>query len=57
MIRKVKVADDFAVRARTSALISPKQVIVNAPDDLRQEMQPLSKMALINRCAGLRPDK
>jgi hypothetical protein len=37
-------------------MISLKTVIVNAPDDLRQTLQPLAKMALINRCAGLRPD-
>src|SRR3546814_13724322 len=36
-------------------MISLKQVIVNAPDDLRQELQPLSKMALIHGCAALRP--
>lgn len=57
MIRQVKVAKDIAVKARTSAMISLKQVIVNAPDTLRQELQPLSKMALINRCAGLRPGR
>lgn len=55
MIRQVKVAKDVAVKARTSAMISLKQVIVNAPPELREELQPLSKMALINRCAGLRP--
>src|SRR5215210_5235124 len=55
MIRQVKVAKDVAVKARTSARISLKQVIVNAPPELREELQPLSKMALINRCAGLRP--
>lgn len=57
MIRQVKVAKDIAVKARTSAMISLKQVIVNAPDELRQELQPMSKMALINRCAGLRPGR
>lgn len=55
MIRQVKVAKDIAVKARTAAMISLKQVIVNAPSELREELQPLSKMALINRCAGLRP--
>lgn len=55
MIRQVKVAKDVAVKARTAAMISLKQVIVNAPPELREELQPLSKMALINRCAGLRP--
>jgi transposase len=55
MIRQVKVAKDVAVKARTAAMISLKQVLVNAPPELREELQPLSKMALINRCAGLRP--
>jgi len=55
MIRQVKVAKDVAVKARTAAIISLKQVIVNAPPEQREELQPLSKMALINRCARLRP--
>ena len=55
MIRQVKVAKDIAVKARTAAMISLKQIIVNAPPELREELQPLSKVALINRCAGLRP--
>jgi transposase len=55
MIRQVKVAKDVAVKARTAAMISLKQVLVNAPPELREELQPLTKMALINRCAGLRP--
>ena len=55
MIRQVKVAKDLAVKARTAAIISLKQVIVNAPPELREDLQPLSKMALINRCAALRP--
>lgn len=55
MIRQVKVAKDVAVKARTAAMISLKQVIVNAPAELREELQPLTKMALINKCAGLRP--
>ncbi|MDN5727372.1 MAG: transposase [Propionibacteriales bacterium] len=55
MIRQVKVAKDIAVKARTAAMISLKQVIVNAPPQLREELQPLSKMALITRRAALRP--
>ncbi len=55
MIRQVKVAKDIAVKARTAAMISLKQIIVNSPPELREELQPLSKMALIHRCAGLRP--
>lgn len=55
MIRIIKVAKDVAVKARTSAMISLKAVVVNAPPQLREQLQPLSKMALIHRCAGLRP--
>ena len=55
MIRLVKVAKDVAVKARTSAMISLKAVLVNAPAELREQLQPLTKMALIRRCAALRP--
>lgn len=55
MIRVTKVAKDNAVKARSSAMISLKQVLINAPDDLRQSLQGLPKMTLIRRCAGLRP--
>ncbi len=55
MIRTIKVAKDVAVKARTSAMITLKQVLVNAPPALREELQPLSRMALIRRCAALRP--
>ena len=55
MIRQVKVAKDVAVKARTAAMISLKQVIVTAPPELREQLQDLPKMALISRCAGLRP--
>jgi transposase len=54
MIRLV-VAKDVAVKARTSAMISLKAVLVNAPAELREQLQPLTKMALIRRCAALRP--
>ena len=55
MIRTVKVAKDVAVKARTSAMITLKQVLVNAPPELREELEPLTKMVLIRRCAALRP--
>lgn len=42
------------MKARTSAMISLKQVLVNAPAELREQLQPLTKMALIRRCAALR---
>jgi transposase len=55
MIRTIKVAKDVAVKARTSAMLALKSILVNAPTALREQLQPLSKMALIHRCAGLRP--
>lgn len=55
MIRTIKVAKDVAVKARTSAMISLKAALVTAPADLREQLQTLSKMALIRRCAALRP--
>jgi transposase len=55
MLRQIKVAKDIAVKARTAAMISLKAVLVNAPPELRETLQPLSRMALIDRCAGLRP--
>jgi hypothetical protein len=57
MIRQVKVAKDVAVKARTSAMITLKSVLVTAPPELREQLEPLSKMALIHRCAGLRPSR
>ncbi|MBX7132458.1 MAG: IS110 family transposase [Fimbriimonadaceae bacterium] len=54
MIRPVKVAKGIAVKARTAAMISLEQVIVNAPPELLEELQSLTKMALINKCAGIR---
>jgi transposase len=55
MLRQVKVARDTAVKARTSAIIALKALIVTAPDELRSELQPLTKAVLRDRCAGLRP--
>jgi transposase len=55
MIRLIKVAKDVAVKARTSAMISLKAVLVNAPGELREQLEPLTKMALIRCCAALRP--
>jgi transposase len=55
MIRQIKVAKDLAVKGRSAAIISLKTVIVNAAPELREQLQPLPRMALIERCAGLRP--
>lgn len=55
MIRQIKIAKDTAVKARTATMISLKSILVTAAPELRETLQPLSKMAPINRCAGLRP--
>ena len=54
MIRQVKIARDTARKARASAIISLKAVIVNAPAELRESLEGLSDKALIDRCAGFR---
>jgi len=54
MIRQLKVARDTAVKARTSAMITLKQIVVNAPAELRDELDPLRDKALLARCAGFR---
>jgi hypothetical protein len=46
MLRQIKVARDIAVKARTSTIITLKALIVTAPDEPRQELQPLSKAKL-----------
>jgi transposase len=55
MIRSVKIAKDGAVKARTTAMTSVKNTLITAPTELRETLQPLPNMALIRRCAGLRP--
>jgi len=55
MMRQLKIARDTAVKARTSAIISLKQIIVNAPAELRESLAGLTDKTLIDRCAGFRP--
>lgn len=55
MIRHIKVAKNAAVKARTAAMQSLKAVLITAPVELREVLQPLPDMALLRRCAGLRP--
>jgi transposase len=54
MIRQAKVARDTARKGRTSAIITLKQIVVNAPPELRELLNPLADKALIERCAGFR---
>jgi transposase len=55
MMRQVKVARDTAVKARTTAIITLKQILVNAPAELRDALQDLADHALLERCASFRP--
>jgi transposase len=55
MIRYLKIAKDAAVKARTAAMQSLKAVLITAPAELRQDLEPLPNMGLLRRCAGLRP--
>ncbi|MGI5940451.1 MAG: IS110 family transposase [Thermoleophilia bacterium] len=57
MLRQIKVAKDTAVKARTSAMITLKALVVTAPPELGQELRDLSKTVLIERCLALRPGK
>ena len=55
MVRQIKIARDTAVKARSAAIITLKALIVNAPDALRETLEPLTDRQLIDRCAALRP--
>jgi transposase len=55
MIRQIKIARDTARKGRTSAIITLKAVIVNAPAELRESLSGLPDKALLDRCAGFRP--
>ena len=54
-MRQLKVTRDTAVKARTTAMIALKQILVNASPVLRESLQPLPDRALVTRCARLRP--
>ncbi len=43
------------MKARTTAMITLKQIVVNAPPGLREALQDLPDHGLLTRCAGLRP--
>ncbi|MBO0730549.1 MAG: IS110 family transposase [Acidimicrobiaceae bacterium] len=57
MIRQLKVARDTAVKARTSVMITLKQIVVNSRPELREVLSLLNDKTLINRCAGFRVSK
>ena len=49
MMRQLKVARDSAVKARTTAMSTLKQILVNAPPVLREPLQALTDRALVTR--------
>src|SRR4051812_5547655 len=55
MVRQIKVARDTAVKARSAAIIALKTLLVNAPCELRESLEPLTDRKLIDRCARLLP--
>ena len=55
MIRHLKIAKDAAVKARSAAMQSIKAMLITAPAELREALEPLPDMALLRRCAALRP--
>ncbi len=55
MVRQIKIARDTAVKARSAAIITLKTLIVNAPGELREVLEPLTDRKLIDRCATLEP--
>ena len=54
MMRHLKVARRTAVKARTAAMITLKQIVVTAPPELRETLHPLADQTLLNRCRGWR---
>ena len=55
VIRMLKLTRDSAVKARTQTINQLKAVLVTAPAELRESLSGLGRVALLERCAGLRP--
>ena len=55
MMRQLKITRDTAVKARTMAMNTLKQIIVHASPVLREALHDLTDHGLLTRCAGLRP--
>ena len=55
MMRQLKITRLTAVKARTTAMNTLKQIIVHAPPVLREALHDLTDHGLLTRCAGLRP--
>ena len=55
MMRQLKITRDTAVKARTMAMNTLKQIVVHAPPALREALHDLTDHGLLTRGAGLRP--
>ena len=55
MMRQLKITRDTAVKARTTAMNTLKQIVVHAPPALREALHDLTDHGLLTRGAGLRP--
>ena len=55
MMRQLKITRDTAVKARTTAMNTLKQIIVHAPPVLREALHDFTDHGLLTRRAGLRP--
>ena len=55
MMRQLKITRDTAVKARTTAMNTLKQIVVHASPVLREALHNLTDHGLLTRCAGLRP--
>ncbi|WP_298089719.1 IS110 family transposase [uncultured Sphingomonas sp.] len=57
MIRHLKIARDTAIKARTQAMVTLKNLLVNAPQALCERfIGIIGKMTLVRQLAALRPD-
>lgn len=54
IIRAIKTTRDGARKARTAALTSLRNLLINAPSVLREQLEPLASHRLIERCASFR---
>jgi transposase len=54
-IRALRVARNGAIKSHTAAMNALRQMLITAPDHLRQQMTGLGPKTLVNACARLRP--
>lgn len=54
-IRAVRIARNGAVKAHTAAINTLRQMIITAPDMLREQLNGMNRRALITACVRLRP--